>query len=486
MIKTYQQSNSNSVQAKISRANEPKSDRFIPSKIEPNLFNLIQSGPEKTLDQDDLSFDDGDETLLNHNQVENQKLHNFNLLLERQIIQQSSNKSPTNRYKARRLFSFQRDSKISLDNNELIDLDTSMNGMCHTVRNISSVPYKILDAPGLQDDFYLNILDWTKKNQVVVALSNNIYTWCPINSKANRMFTSSSEESIASLKSDSSGNMLAVGGSNGKIRIFDLEKEKEIISWRMQHWRVGSLSWGGDLLASGSRDRSILIRDLREGNDKVAQYIGHKQEVCGQAWSPNHTYLASGGNDNNVVIWDLRRGSELVKFCDHTAAVKALEWSPHNTSLLLTGGGTSDKSIKIWSSNTCKQVKSIDTGSQVCALKFSTHQNEFVSSHGYSQNQIRVWQMPQPRKIAVLNGHNSRVLYMAQSPDGSHVVTGAGDETLRFWEVFPNNKSSKSKNTQDNSNIAVSNDKNTAGDIEEPIRNKISLKKDISILDSLR
>ena len=34
-------------------------------------------------------------------------------------------------------------------------------------------------------------------------------------------------------------------------------------------------------------------------------------------------------------------------------------------------------------------------------------------------------------------GHTMRVLYLAVSPDGQSLVTGAGDETLRFWSVFP-------------------------------------------------
>jgi len=41
-------------------------------------------------------------------------------------------------------------------------------------------------------------------------------------------------------------------------------------------------------------------------------------------------------------------------------------------------------------------------------------------------------------KVATLTGHTYRVLYLAMSPDGSTIVTGAGDETLRFWNVFPN------------------------------------------------
>ena len=34
-------------------------------------------------------------------------------------------------------------------------------------------------------------------------------------------------------------------------------------------------------------------------------------------------------------------------------------------------------------------------------------------------------------KVATLTGHTYRVLYLAISPDGQTVVTGAGDETLR-------------------------------------------------------
>lgn len=38
---------------------------------------------------------------------------------------------------------------------------------------------------------------------------------------------------------------------------------------------------------------------------------------------------------------------------------------------------------------------------------------------------------------ATLSGHTCRVLYLAMSPDGETIVTGAGDETLRFWHAFP-------------------------------------------------
>jgi len=39
-------------------------------------------------------------------------------------------------------------------------------------------------------------------------------------------------------------------------------------------------------------------------------------------------------------------------------------------------------------------------------------------------------------QVATLAGHTFRVLYLAMSPDGQTIVTGAGDETLRFWNAF--------------------------------------------------
>lgn len=75
------------------------------------------------------------------------------------------------------------------------------------------------------------------------------------------------------------------------------------------------------------------------------------------------------------------------------------------------------------------------TGSQVCTLSFSKHQNELISTHGFSQNEVALWKTPNLRKIISLGGHSQRVLYQAQSPCGNYVVTGAGDETLRFWDL---------------------------------------------------
>lgn len=47
------------------------------------------------------------------------------------------------------------------------------------------------------------------------------------------------------------------------------------------------------------------------------------------------------------------------------------------------------------------------------------------------------------QQVATLTGHTTRVLYLAMSPDGQTIVTGAGDETLRFWNAFAKGRMDK-------------------------------------------
>lgn len=152
--------------------------------------------------------------------------------------------------------------------------------------------------------------------------------------------------------------------------------------------------------------------------------------------------LASGGNDNNLLVWDGHQDRLLWKFSRHTAAVKAIAWSPRERGALVSGGGTADKTIKYWNALSGRMELSYETGSQVCNLIWSKRTDEVVSTHGYasnsdsSSNQVIVWKAKTAQRVATLTGHSSRVLYMSMNRDGSTIVTGAGDETLRFWDIF--------------------------------------------------
>lgn len=378
---------------------------------------------------------------------------------------------------------------------------------CNRARNFTSpsfrviphTPERILDAADMEDDFYMNLIDWSAASDVLcVALQSCVYLWdaktCRITAlprattSALDEFRGGNAQLVCGLNWAPDGQHLAVGRNSGVVEVWDVETRQIVHSYRQHTDRTVSLAWeplGGSLLASGSRDSTIVLRDVRQRDasslyapftttvssvhdSAVSILQGHETEVCGLKWSPNGTMLASGGNDNQLLLWDRRslvtgngggsissassnsNGRPISPYAaaahspqplfylnKHTAAVKALSWNPMQPALLASGGGSHDKSLRFWNTLTGECIHHVNTGSQVCGVVWNRTGTELVTAHGYTDNQLSIWRYPSLRRIASLIGHTSRVLHLALSADGETVVSAAGDETLRFWRCFP-------------------------------------------------
>lgn len=311
-------------------------------------------------------------------------------------------------------------------------------------RAVPSQPERILDAPDLVDDYYLNLMDWGSTNSLAIALSQTVYLWNASGGDIQQLLATENESYVTSVNWAGDGRHIAVGFSNNNCQIWDAERLRPIRNLGGHAARVSSLSWNNHTLSSGSRDSTIIHHDVRVRDHIVQTLRGHQQEVCGLKWSPSGSQLASGGNDNMLMIWDARYDRPTHTLTDHQAAVKALAWCPFQSNLLASGGGTADRTIKFWNTTTGACLNSIDTGSQVCSLQWNRHEKEILSSHGFSQNQLCLWKYPSMAKVAEMNGHTSRVLHLAQSPDGTTVASAAADETLRFWKCFGDGSTSSS------------------------------------------
>ena len=324
-------------------------------------------------------------------------------------------------------------------------------------RQIPSAPSRVLDAPDLMDDYYLNLISWSDRNVLAVALGATVFLWdaasgdiqelCSVDDDNNNN-NNAHISSVAWVQQG--GAHLAVGTSSGTTQLWDVHAGKQLRSMDGHSDRVGALAWNRHVLSTGSRDTTVVQHDVRIARHATATLMNHTQEVCGMAWSPDGETLATGGNDNLLCLWDASRSNHHLprfRLTDHQAAVKALAWSPHERNLLATGAGTADRTIKFWNTQTGALLNSIDTGSQVCALQWNPFEKEILSSHGYARNQLTLWKYPSMAKIKEFEGHTARVLHMAVSPDGGTVLSAAADETLRFWDIFapPAEAASKSK-----------------------------------------
>ena len=456
---------------------EKLSDRFIPLNKGINLmekFNLTTKFNEvdENKTYNDINREESDNKEIYDEMLKTNFLGDYNSSLINKITttKANTNKEISSSYNKVKLFSWKKEKLPKTENffyniiNSQKENENILNNSLDfnlTLRKISIKPYKELPAPNLMDDFYLNLLDWSSKNQIAVGCTSSVILWNNNKTQSETLFTYDSTELnnlpnnennckyVSSLIWSEDGDKLAVGNSYGLVELYDINKKQLITSYKGHSFRVGVVSWNRNIISSGSKDYSIITRDIRCKDTEesiIRKFYGHQQEVCGLKWSFDGSQLASGGNDNNLMVWSLHSNKPLMCNNDHIAAVKAIAWSPHQHNILASGGGTADRTIRFWNTNTFEQIYKIDTGSQVCNLVFSKSSNELVSTHGYSLNQINVWKLPYMQKIATLTGHSFRVLYLSLSPDGQSIVTGAGDKTLKFWNIFPpfkNNCNSK-------------------------------------------
>ncbi|XP_023888921.1 cell division cycle 20.5, cofactor of APC complex [Quercus suber] len=322
---------------------------------------------------------------------------------------------------------------------EALDYSTKQNQF----RKLPNRETRILDAPNIKNDYYLNVMDWGRNNILAIALGSELYLWKSENREVQKLLQVGANDYPTSLAWSGDAKTMAVGYINSKLQIWDAETSKLIRSLEGHNGRVAATGWNGHILTSGSEDKSIINHDVRAPNNLTSRIKLHTQEVCGLKWSSRGNTLASGGNENLIYIWEASKMSSsnfLYRFNDHCAAVKALAWCPYQSDVLASGGGTKDGCIKIWNTQKGTCINSIDTKAQICGLEWNRHHKEILSGHGYGtsehQNQLCLWRYPSMTKVGDFRRHASRVLHLCQSPDGITAVSAGADETLRFWEVF--------------------------------------------------
>eukprot|EP01129_Flabellula_baltica_P017259 TRINITY_DN9512_c0_g1_i1.p1 TRINITY_DN9512_c0_g1~~TRINITY_DN9512_c0_g1_i1.p1 ORF type:complete len:432 (-),score=95.42 TRINITY_DN9512_c0_g1_i1:261-1556(-) len=297
---------------------------------------------------------------------------------------------------------------------------------------------KVLDAPGLVDDYYLNLLDWSQDNVVAIALGSSVYLWNAETSETHELVRLADDKIVTSVSfaGASSARYLAVGTEDCMVQLWDVNTQTQLRQFADHSGRVSSLAWNQHVLSTGSQDTLIINNDVRMSQHKISTFAGHEGEICGLKWSKDGSQLASGGNDNILNLWSPDKVNPTFTLTDHVSAVKALDWCPWQNNLLASGGGAADRTIKFWNTTTGQCLNSVTTDSQVCSLQWSQHEKEIVSSHGFAKNQLTVWKYPTMEVVGEMTGHTSRALHTAQSPDGTTILSASPDQTLRFWKVW--------------------------------------------------
>jgi WD40 repeat protein len=157
----------------------------------------------------------------------------------------------------------------------------------------------------------------------------------------------------------SDGQILVTGSNDGSIMIWDWRREQRLRTFNRPNGFVNSLvSWfdssvesiwsiaispDNKIIASGGSEGLVILWDINSGK-RLHVLTKHSGAVYAVAFSPDGQTLASGSRDSTIRIWNCETG-QLLQTLKHLGPVKSLAFSPDGQTLV---SGSEDSTVKVW------------------------------------------------------------------------------------------------------------------------------------------
>jgi WD40 repeat protein len=145
------------------------------------------------------------------------------------------------------------------------------------------------------------------------------------------------DSALSSVAISPSGQLVATGGYDSSIKIWQVDGEGEPLSFDGHAGAVYCLaiSPDGETLASGGADRTVRLWTMPGGTpgDIIA---GHSGYVSGVAFSPDGTLLVSVSKDRTIRVWDTGSGKPVCAL-GVAGELTDVTWLPDGTRICAVG-----------------------------------------------------------------------------------------------------------------------------------------------------
>ncbi|MBT31266.1 MAG: hypothetical protein CMO01_16550 [Thalassobius sp.] len=141
------------------------------------------------------------------------------------------------------------------------------------------------------------------------------------------------------------GKFLLSAGHNSLLKVWDITSGNLIAKAKANEGAVRAVktSHDGQFIFTAGFDKSIK---KWSGNGSIInEFNGHKDEVLCLALHPKKNILASGSRDKSIILWDTETGKKLYELKSHDADVNQISFSPDG-KYLVSGGD--DSRITLW------------------------------------------------------------------------------------------------------------------------------------------
>jgi WD40 repeat protein len=145
------------------------------------------------------------------------------------------------------------------------------------------------------------------------------------------------------------GNLLASGGQDGVIKIWDVASGACLNTFQAHEGAIWSLAFSADRVLVSSSE--VMNEDIKFWNITTGtcekRLSGHSS-IWSIAFSPDGKTLASGGQDTTIKIWDVVTGVCLTTLAGHAGPVRSVAFRSDRVLV----SGSKDETIRLWDLST--------------------------------------------------------------------------------------------------------------------------------------
>ncbi|KAJ7215608.1 WD40-repeat-containing domain protein [Mycena pura] len=258
---------------------------------------------------------------------------------------------------------------------------------------------------------------------------------------------------VLTLSFSADGSQICSGSEDNSLRIWDFKNGETSHAKQMTN-RVHSVDFcrdGSNYLVSASDDRRLQVWYGPDWDCVWNAYGMHSDSVESLTFSLDGELVASGSFDKSIRIWRVETGSTEILLQGHTKSVTILAFSPNR--LYLASGSRHEYNVRVWNLGTKKSthlVSLADSGHPSC-LKFSPDGHLLFC--GTYDGYIAILNM-ETAEVRVFKLDSSYLQSVAVSPDGLSIAGGFGGAVAIF--NMKGEKKQAFKNTRRLNDVAAS------------------------------
>ena len=215
------------------------------------------------------------------------------------------------------------------------------------------------------------------------------------------------------------GKTMVSAGADGLVKLWDRPTGKlvrnlaENVDWI---WSL-AISPDGKRALGGSADKSARLWEIATGKE-IHRLLGHQQAVTCVAFTPDGKRAVTGSSDESLRLWNLDNGQSIRHIHGHKGPIYAVAIPPGGRQII---SGGADGIIRVWDD--------IESSPPVTRRGLGGRQ------FGFDQYGNPIATDATHLEMYHLEGHEGAVYCLCLSPDGTALLSGGRDTSIRLWEL---------------------------------------------------